>query len=158
MLLKDMDPELKITCSVGIARHSETLRTIYLGCAERLIKALFFVNSGGLIAILTYMYKDTTTIRAKNFFHISFGWFLAGFIVAFVLVICDYLVARSMMNNYHQEIGQFREQELDFEKIKAFSTTQGWCKKIDWAFMIIGALSIGFTGMGIFYGYLGFVA
>ncbi len=159
MRFNNMDPNQQQNIISIILRHDEVLRTIFLGSIERIIKALFLVNAGGLITLLAYLYKDHVTMNARVLFNTSLNWFLFGFIFAFIVVISDYLSLLFRTKNYNKQTSQFlSKKQLEFEKIDEFKAKSFWREFINWAVIVIGTISFVFAVIGVYYGYLGFIA
>ena len=83
---------------LDILRINSSHLTQYNGATERAIKALFLINSGGIIAILAYLYKDTLPFCSKTLFILSLTLFLIGLLFAFAVVTFDYFGCLARMN------------------------------------------------------------
>jgi len=156
--MNELEKQAKIAF---IQRHWEILMSIYLGSAERMIKVLLLVNSGGLITILAYLYKQKTPDNINILFKSSLSWFLCGLIATIVIAIIDYVTFLVRQHLYGYDTHNFYgKKQLKFGEIGEFSTKGNFKNWRNWVPIIIlplGCASIAFAAIGICKAYSGFM-
>lgn len=70
---------------------ADSKKIVYLGCVERVIKALFLINGGGTIALFSYAHTHPDLYSNSNYLSHSLLSFVIGLLFAHVTVGFDYL-------------------------------------------------------------------
>ena len=137
----------------NILRAEENLKSIYFGCVERSIKALFLLNSGGTITILAYIYHAQNSC-AKALLSIGLILFLLGLLFAVSVVGFDYFLFLKKLRQYNRDIRTFFAFQLPFNRIQEFSPNQN--DKAGLIGVWLGIISLVFALLGIAFGLLGY--
>ncbi|MBV8802243.1 MAG: hypothetical protein JO131_04635 [Gammaproteobacteria bacterium] len=103
----------------NIIREESNVNSLYLGCAERAIKALFLINGGGVITVLTYIYH-ATTLSANLFTSISLVAFLIGLALVFNVVARDFYYIKDKSIEFKDDIQYFLLGKTPFKNISRF--------------------------------------
>lgn len=120
------------------AGHREsTLSTL-----QRITNYLFVLNSGGLIASLTYVAAKTCTKGMT----ISIWLFSIGVLFISLHAAIDYYQCEHLFKSFREDIDQFYKDELDWEGINSQS------EKSDWYLHVFGWLSGILFFAGLFNG------
>lgn len=160
--INDMELAEREVAVSNILRYEEVQRGIYLGCAERIVKSLFMVNSGGVVAVLTYLHPPNNMAPIKELSLLSsLKFFLVGLLCAFILVACDYLVVSYRISNFNKQCAQFFNNSSIFSNIKAFQSSsfedEYLEKMVYWLFVYgAGAVSFSCAIFGITIGVNGY--
>lgn len=128
----------------------------YNFATKQIIKALFLINSGGVITILAYWYrgaKGCSTLLLGS----SLGMFLIGLILAFILVAADYFLCKHRVESFNSNMLQLYNNSITPSLIPDFNGHHP-APKYALTIVIIGIISGAAAGLGIFFGILGFFA
>jgi hypothetical protein len=118
--LSEMDThEIQITNNI-IYRTQDRLLNIYSGVTERALKALFLINGGGVVALLTYLHDSSPFIMTKLI--LSLSCFLLGLIMTVFLVAIDFYVCLNFLNKYTANLRTFNSDEMRLEEIQNYAT------------------------------------
>lgn len=152
---KEMNESQQSSITNTLVRAENDLRTIYLGCTERLIKSLFLINGGGVIALLAYIYKNEIqlSIIKKYLFSVALITFLIGLCFTFILVICDFLFVFKKHNILRAEIFDFFDNKILVNRFSVFKRPN---QKSNQLIYIVGVLSCLCVCFGIIVGLCGY--
>ena len=89
----------------------------YLGSVERLIKAFFICNGGGLVAVLSYWRVEQPHSCLLT---ASLLLFTTGLLLSLVLVGVDFLVCDTALQGYTNKSREYMDNKLDIEGLKSF--------------------------------------
>lgn len=145
----------------NILREKGAIYDTYIGCAERIIKALFLMNSGGVVTILAYLhgFKEAGAVKNEYWINLSLCVFLTGLVSAFILVACDYLIVNRGFTKYSSHTRKFLRNEISFSEIDWFKNDEISCYQRFISFIFLyftGALAFASAIAGIAFGLIGY--
>lgn len=156
--INDMEFTEREAAISNIIRSEDGLLKLYLGCAERLMNALFLINSGGAVALIAFLHLIQNPAK-KWWIAFSLIVFLIGLVCAFVLVGADYLFVAHGFSKFGREKKNFLLAKAPFSSIGYFQMQKGCCVRavVYWFSVYIpGGISFicAIIGVGIgIYGY-----
>ncbi len=148
--INDMTPPQADAAKANILRIDDRLSIIYQGCSERAVKALFLVNSGGVISILTYIFQDRKLIHNPDI-KFSLLTFLFGLAFVFLGVVgVDYFLSFYRSQSFGRQVKKFIGNEIAFFDIHQFN--KPGLRWFDLLVLAFGILSGGCAIGGILFG------
>jgi|WetSurMetagenome_2_1015567.scaffolds.fasta_scaffold45917_2 hypothetical protein len=116
-----------------------------LSTLRRITNYLFVLNSGGLIASLTYVAATTCTKGMS----ISIWLFSIGVLSISLHAALDYYLCEHFFRSFREDINQFYKDELDWEVMTDRNSQRG---NSDWYLHVLGWLSGILFFAGLFNG------
>lgn len=156
--INEMEPSQRDIAVGNIIREEVDIFQVYMGCAERLIKSLFLLNSGGVVTLLAYLHDKLSSVDVDNqvwCLSISLRLFILGLMSAFFLVVADYFFLGKRLFNYMKQSREFLDDKISFSKINRFAGVPDFCcEKILYFFcvMFMGGVSVLSAVFGILVG------
>lgn len=150
---EEMNKSEQASITNTLIRNASDFRMIYLGSAERIIKSLTLINSGGIIAILAYLYKDTNSAHKSNVLSFSLIMFLIGLISIFTVVIYDFILNDRNHTNLRNGIDNFYANKITVKQLNIFDIE---IHKPNTFIYICGIISIICAILGIAFGLGGY--
>ncbi len=126
-----------------VLRIEERLYETYRTCADRAIKALFFLNSGGAVTILTYQ-----KAASKNSFSVPLRIFLVGLVAIFIMVAIDYFLVLNIRDAFKKNALLFLEHKLSFPQFQNALERKEWFRVA----LFLGIISGVSVVVGIIWG------
>jgi len=140
----------------NITREADNVNALYLGCLERAIKSLFFLNSGGTVTILTYIYNIKEP-SINIFIEISLVIFLLGLILVFNVVVRDFYYVQRKSLEFHGDVRKFLLNNTPFSDIRRFQFSLELVDKQTNLTIKLGEISAYCVVWGVFFGLLGYL-
>lgn len=147
----ELDSEQRNYVFFYIIRCEDILRNLYLGSVERGIKALFLLNAGGTVTVLTYI--SNKIYWAKFLSIISLATFLIGLLLAVIVVFYDFKFLYQILEDFKSDINKYFKNEIPLKQIRyLFLEKKGSYKPVVWCAYI----STFCIPVGILFGLLGY--
>ena len=99
-----------------ILRCEDALRNLYLGSVGRGIKALFLLNAGGTVTVLTYISDEEGWSKFLSI--ISLTTFLIGLLLTLIVVFFDFKFLYKDLENFKADINKYFSNEIPLKQIK----------------------------------------
>ena len=112
---------------------------------SRVLNYLFVLNSGALLASLTYI----STKQKTEILTVSIWCFVVGIIAILAHAALDYYATNSHFNAYREEVDSFYQSQLDWEEVLKKDNKRGSCECI---LHSLGWLSAGAFLLGLLLG------
>jgi hypothetical protein len=152
----ELEPNQQAFLFQMLLREEDKNQHLYLGAVERAIKALFLLNSGGVVTILAYM-SNLGNNGSFNYYLIgSLIIFLIGIISALIVVVIDYLFLLDRLNKFNEDTKKYLGNNISYNEIRQFNRQCNVSRKI-WYFSICsGFISLACIIVGIGLGMKGY--
>jgi len=154
-LFTEMDETQRQWATSNIVRVGDNLNRIYESCAERAIKLLTLINSGGIITVLAYIYRpkgDPTGMLLS----ISLMLFVIGLMCILDVVARDYDFTQNISLRFNEDVQHFLLGEIPFADIRQFQIRENVIDEEIRFTVKLGKCSGYLAVMGIFFGLLGY--
>jgi hypothetical protein len=149
--IDEMNPATREFAMENIIRHGDNIRDMYSNSAERVIKALLFLSSGGLVTVLAYI---STTPKSTGIFCLSGSlmMFLLGLLTATFFVAYDCYKLHKYLLRFVRDYSDFTDNKISFDQIWHFSSSRESDSYLVW----LGLISFLFIVLGIALGLCGY--
>jgi uncharacterized membrane protein len=151
----ELEPNLQAFLFQMLLKEEDKNQHLYLGAVERAIKALFLLNSGGVVTILAYMNHLGNSGSFNHFLIGSLIIFLIGIISALIVVVIDYLFLLDRLNKFNEDTKKYLENNISYNEMQ-FNQNCNVSHKM-WYFSIFsGFFSLACIIAGIGLGMTGY--
>ena len=149
--ISEMNVDEKIKAETIFNRSIDIHLTGFLGATDRVVKALFLINGGGVVTLLSYLHGLPTAHCHSLLW--SLGMFLLGVFLIGIIVVLNFDISLINFNKFINNFKRFFHNETIFSNTQKIGVSVVITKML----LILGHLSfvcflIG-VGVGL-YGYL----
>ncbi|MFA6058614.1 MAG: hypothetical protein WC756_10485 [Taibaiella sp.] len=148
----EMDSATSGWAMQNINMHANNIWNMHSNAAERIIKILLFLSSGGVVTILAYI-SNTTKNAGAFCLSGSLIMFLLGLSIATFLVAYDYYVSRTYLIRFCKDYSDFTENKISFDQIWHFSSNRKSGAHLIW----MGLICFFFIALGVTLGLCGYL-